>query len=82
MKKILKFLIIVLTLCLFVNVKAKSYTEDEYKGLNISRGYVVCNYVFDIDSYNPTLKDFLLAAQTCPSNTVTIYEIKYAKNLK
>ena len=82
MKKILKYLIAILTLCLFINVEAKSYTEDEYKTLNVTRGYVVGEYVFDINSYNPTLKDFLLAAQTCPVNNVTIYEIKYAKNLQ
>ena len=81
MKKISKLLLALLFFCLVVNVKAKSYTEEEYKGLNISRGYVICNYVFDLSSYNPTLKDFLLASQSCPTNNVSIYEIKYAKNI-
>ena len=79
MKKISKLLLALLFFCLVVNVKARTYTEEEYKGLNISRGYVICNYVFDLSSYNPGLKDFLLASQSCPSGSLYVYDIKYSK---
>lgn len=77
MKKISSLLIIMITLLICINVKAKETNEEEFKSYNIKRSYVICNYVFDISSHNPTLKDFLIASQTCPKEEVTIYEIKY-----
>ena len=81
MKRVFKLFIAIIFFSLIVSVKAKSYTEEEYKSLNINRSYIVCNYLFDVGVYNPTLKDLLLAAQSCPNNQISLYEIKYAKDI-
>ena len=82
MKRVFKLFIAIIFFSLMVSVKARSYTEEEYKSLNIERSYIVCNYLFDVGAYNPTLKDLLLAAQSCPNNQISLYEIKYAKDIK
>ena len=82
MKKCIKLLSLLFILLFTVSVKAKTLTEAEYKELKIDRAYILCDYVFDMkNGFNPTLRDFLLASQTCPKNNVTIYEIKYSKDI-
>ena len=81
MKKIFSFVLFIMIFLCFSNAKAKVLSESEYKSYGIKRGYVICNYIFDISKHNPTLKDFLLASQTCSKDNVTIYEIKYGKDI-
>ena len=82
MKKCIKFLSLLFILLFTISVKAKTITEEEYRELNIDRAYILCDYVFDMkNGFNPSLRDFLLASQTCPKNNVTIYEIKYSKDI-
>ena len=81
MKKIFKLLVLVFLMLFCINTKAKELEEKEYKNYNVKRGYIVCNYVFDISKYNPTLKDLLLASQSCPIDDVSIYEIKYSEDI-
>ena len=75
MKKI-KYLLFLFFIFSFSNVKALTLNQTKYEEYNIKRSYVLCDYIFDLSKYNPTLKDFLLAAQTCPTDNVTLYELK------
>jgi len=81
MKRLFKVLLLVFSLTCFYNVNARTYTEKEYKDLGIKRSYIVCDYLFDLSDINPTLKDLLLASQSCKPDQVSIYEIKFAKNV-
>ena len=82
MRKCIKLLSVLLVLLFTLSVKAKTYTKEEYKELGISRGYVLCDYVFDMkNGFNPTLKDFLLASQSCPIDNVTLYDIMFTKDI-
>ena len=80
MKKIKYLLFLFFTLCL-VNVNAKTLSQKEYEAYGIKRAYVVCDYVFDISKHNPTLKDFLLSSQSCPTDRVSIIEIKISQDI-
>ena len=82
MRKCIKLFILLIILLFTVNVKARSYTETEYQNLNIGRAYIVCDYVFNMDEgFNPTLKDLLLASQSCPIDNVNIYEFKFGTDI-
>lgn len=82
MRKCIKLFILLFIMMFTISVKARTYTEDEYKNLNIGRAYVVCDYVFNMDDrFNPTLKDFLLASQSCPIDQVTVYELKFGTDI-
>ena len=82
MRKSIKFLILLFVLLFTFSVKAKSYTKEEYKELGVKRAYILCDYVFDMDNgFNPTLKDFLLASQTCPIDNVTLYDIMFTTDI-
>lgn len=63
------------------NVNALTVNQTVYENYNIRRSYIVCNYMFDLSKHNPTLKDFLIAGQSCPNGKVSIVEIKIAENL-
>ena len=80
MKKI-KYLLFLFFLFSFANVKALALDQTKYEELNMKRAYVVCEYVFDLSKYNPSLKDLLIAAQSCPTDNVTVYEILMMKDL-
>ena len=80
MKKI-KYLLFLFFLFSFANVKALALDQTKYEELNMKRAYVVCEYVFDLSKYNPSLKDLLIAAQSCPTDKVTVYEILMMKDL-
>ena len=77
----MKYLLFLFFVLCFSNVKALTLDQTKYEAYGVKRAYVVCEYAFDLSAYNPTLKDFLLAAQSCPTDRVTIYEIKISKNL-
>ena len=81
MKRKVLFLVIVFVLFATYRVSARVVNENEFKSFNIKRSYVLCNYVFDVGKHNPTLKDFLLASQSCPIDDVSIYEIKYGQDI-
>ena len=81
MKKI-KYLLFLFFIFSFANVKALTLDQTGYEAYGIQRAYVICDYAFDLSSYTPTLKDFLLAAQSCPTDRISIYEIKISTNLK
>ena len=80
MKKIKYLLFLFFVLCL-TNAKALTLNQTEYEKYGIKRAYIVCDYVFDLSKHNPTLRDFLLASQSCPTDRVTIYEIKISQDL-
>ena len=80
MKKI-RYLLFFFVLC-FANVRALTLDQAKYEEFNIKRAYVVCDYIFDIAKHNPTLKDFLIASQSCPTDKVTILEIKISQDLQ
>jgi len=80
MKKI-KYILFLFFIFSFSNVKALTLDQTKYEEYNIKRSYVICEYIFDLSEYNPTLKDFLLAAQTCPTDNVNLYEIKVYKDM-
>ena len=80
MKKIRYLLFLFFLLC-FANVKALTLDQTKYEELKIKRAYVICEYVFDMANYNPSLKDLLLASQSCPTDKVTVYEIKISQDL-
>ena len=80
MKKIKYLLFLFFVLC-FANVKALTLDQTKYEEQNLKRAYIVCEYAFDLSTYNPTLKDFLLAAQSCPKDQVKMYEIKISQDL-
>ena len=76
--KYLLFLFFVLCLS---NVKALTLDQTQYEAYGVKRAYVICDYAFDISKYNPTLKDLMLASQSCPTDSVTIYEIKISSDI-
>ena len=80
MKKIKYLLFLFFVLC-FANVKALTLDQTKYEELKIKRAYVICDYAFDLANYNPSLKDFLLAAQSCPTDKITIYELKLSQDI-
>lgn len=66
MKRKLLFLTIVSSLLLGVStVNAKAFTYDTYNNLGIQTGFVVGDYIFDLDNgYSPTLQDIMIASRT------------------
>jgi LPXTG-site transpeptidase (sortase) family protein len=80
MKKI-KYLLALFFIFSFIDVGAKILTQKEYEAYGIKRSYVVCDYIFDISKHNPTLKDFLLSSQSCPTDKVSILEIKMSQDI-
>ncbi len=80
MKKIKYLLFLFFVLC-FANVKALTLDQTKYEEYKIKRAYVICEYAFDLANYNPSLKDFLLASQSCPTDKVSIYEIKISQDI-
>ena len=82
MRKCIKLFILLFIMMFTISVKARTYTETEYKDLNIGRAYIVCDYVFNTDDgFAPKLKDFLLASQSCPIDQVTVYELKFGTDI-
>ena len=80
MKKMKYLLFLFFVLCLS-NVKALTLDQTQYEAYGVKRAYVICDYAFDISKYNPTLKDLMLASQSCPTDSVTIYEIKISSDI-
>ena len=80
MKKVKYLLFLFFVLCL-TNAKALSLNQTEYEKYGIKRAYVICDYVFDLSKHNPTLKDFMLASQSCPTDRISIIEIKISQDL-
>ena len=80
MKKI-KYLLFLFFIFSFANVKALTLDQTRYEAYGIQRAYIICDYAFDLSKVNPKLKDFLLAAQSCPTDRVTVYEIKVSKGI-
>ena len=82
MKKIFRNLFaILLILFSITNISALELNQIDYEKYNIKRAYVVGKYIFDLSKHNPTLRDFMLAAQSAPVGEVSIIEIKMAENL-
>ena len=81
MKKGIKLLLTILAFLTISKVNALELTQQEYESYNITRAYIVGDYIFDLSKHNPTLKDFLIAGQSLPKGEVSIIEIKMAENL-
>ena len=80
MKKMKYLLFLFFVLC-FSNVKALTLDQTKYEAYGVKRAYIICDYAFDISKYNPTLKDLMLASQSCPTDKVTIYEVKISSDI-
>lgn len=81
MKKIVLCLIFMISLIPSI-VSAKILGYNDYHELNIEHAFVVGDYIFDISrGFSPSLRDFMHASRTIPSNEsvyveeITIIEI-------
>ena len=81
MKRGIKLLLGLFIFLGIIKVNALELSQQEYESYNITRAYVVGDYIFDLSKHNPTLKDFLIAGQTLPKGEASIIEIKIAENL-
>ena len=80
MKK-MKYLLFLFFVLSFSNVKALTLDQTKYEAYGVKRAYVICDYAFDLSKHNPTLQDFMIAAQSCPTDRVSIYEIKISQDI-
>ena len=81
MKRGIKLLLGLFIFLGIIKVNALELSQQEYESYNITRAYVVGDYIFDLSKHNPTLKDFLIAGQSLPAGEASIIEIKIAENL-
>ena len=81
MKKGINLLLAIIVFLTIGKINALEINGQEYESYNITRSYVVGNYIFDLSKHNPTLRDLMLAAQTLPTGEAAIFEIKIAENL-
>ena len=81
MKKGINLLLAIIVFLTIGKINALEINGQEYESYNITRSYVVGDYIFDLSKHNPTLRDLMLAAQTLPTGEAAIIEIKIAENL-